>query len=68
LKRKSNSYKEGNLDFVLAWRSNYCREEITTSKPNIIGNKAEPYKVWRKDLATKTKSKANNPSNCNREE
>jgi hypothetical protein len=45
LKRKSNTYKEGNLDFVLAWRSNYCREKITTSKPNTIGNKAEPYKV-----------------------
>jgi hypothetical protein len=51
--------------FFLAWRLNYMREWATTSKPNIISNKAELFKIWRKDLDIETKCKAKIPSNYN---
>jgi hypothetical protein len=55
--RKGNTCERGNSSSFSAWRLNYRRERATTSKSNIVGNKAKSFKVWRKYLATERKDK-----------
>jgi len=65
LNRKDNTCKGGNLGIFSACKTNYRREGATTSKLNIMGNKIESSKAWRKDFATKIKDKVEIPSNHN---
>jgi len=53
------------LGIFSACKTNYRREGAAISKLNIMGNKIESSKAWRKDFATKIKDKVEIPSNNN---